>query len=76
MDSDRKSKNSVLVVDDEKDLLDLISYNLQRNGFKVLTATSVSGTFATVNGTAINASEHFTVQYNSNNVTLEVVSGP
>jgi hypothetical protein len=44
--------------------------------FKVLTATSVSGTFATVNGTAINASEHFTVQYNSNNVSLEVVSGP
>jgi two-component system alkaline phosphatase synthesis response regulator PhoP len=39
-DSDRKGKNSVLVVDDEKDLLDLISYNLQRNGFKVLTATT------------------------------------
>src|ERR1019366_9749116 len=39
-DSDRKPKNSVLVVDDEKDLVDLISYNLQRNGFKVLTATT------------------------------------
>lgn len=39
-DSDRKAKNSVLVVDDEKDLVDLISYNLQRNGFKVFTATT------------------------------------
>src|ERR1700677_4861073 len=40
VDADRKGKNSVLVVDDEKDLVDLISYNLQRNGFKVLTATT------------------------------------
>jgi two-component system alkaline phosphatase synthesis response regulator PhoP len=39
-DADRKAKNSVLVVDDEKDLLDLISYNLQRNGLKVFTATT------------------------------------
>jgi len=43
--------------------------------FKILTAQSVSGTFAKVNGTTINGSEHFTVTYNSNNVTLTVVSG-
>jgi fibronectin-binding autotransporter adhesin len=43
--------------------------------FEILTAQQVNGTFATVKGTAINASEHFTVTYNSNNVTLTVVSG-
>ena len=43
--------------------------------FEILTAKHVSGTFATVNGTKINASEHFTVTYNSDNVTLTVVSG-
>jgi len=44
--------------------------------FEILTARSVNGTFATVNGTKINDSEHFTVTYNSDNVTLNVVSGP
>jgi len=34
----------------------------------------VKGTFATVKGTTINSSEQFTVTYNSNNVTLTVVS--
>ena len=43
--------------------------------FEVLTAETVTGKFATVNGTAINGSEHFTVTYNSNNVTLNVVAG-
>jgi len=43
--------------------------------FEILTAKHVSGTFATVNGTKINSSEHFTVTYNSDNVTLTVVSG-
>ena len=33
-----KSRKRVLVVDDEKDLLELISYNLNRNGFDVTTA--------------------------------------
>src|SRR5581483_5983825 len=33
-----KSKKRILVVDDEKDLVDLIAYNLQRNGYDVLTA--------------------------------------
>ena len=43
--------------------------------FDILNASSVAGTFATVNGTGINGSEHFTVVYNANNVTLDVVSG-
>jgi DNA-binding response OmpR family regulator len=34
----RKGKRRVLVVDDEKDLVELITYNLGRNGFEVLTA--------------------------------------
>src|SRR6187399_3217792 len=33
-------KRRVLVVDDEQDLVELISYNLGRNGFDVLTATN------------------------------------
>jgi DNA-binding response OmpR family regulator len=32
------NKRTVLVVDDEKDLVDLITYNLQRNGYDVLCA--------------------------------------
>jgi len=44
--------------------------------FQILRGRQVNGTFATVNGTAINSSEHFTVTYNSTNVTLTVVSGP
>jgi hypothetical protein len=43
--------------------------------FEILTARKVTGTFATVNGTKINDSEHFTVTYNADNVTLNVVSG-
>src|SRR5437899_2901065 len=39
-ESDRKTRQCVLVVDDEKDLVDLITYNLQRNGYHVLSATS------------------------------------
>jgi two-component system alkaline phosphatase synthesis response regulator PhoP len=37
---DRKGKQTILVVDDEKDLVDLIAYNLQRNGYNVVTAQS------------------------------------
>ena len=33
--------------------------------FTILTASSVSDTFATVNGLAINGSEHFTITYNA-----------
>lgn len=32
------AKQTILVVDDEKDLLDLIEYNLKKEGFKVITA--------------------------------------
>ena len=35
-----RSKPTILVVDDEKDLIELISYNLRRNGFGVLTAAT------------------------------------
>ena len=34
----RKGKRRVLVVDDEKDLVELITYNLGRNGFEVMAA--------------------------------------
>ena len=36
--SGRRGKRRVLVVDDEKDLVDLITYNLVRNGYEVLSA--------------------------------------
>ena len=35
-----RNQKKVLVVDDEKDLLDLITYNLQRNGYDVVAAQS------------------------------------
>ncbi len=44
--------------------------------FNILTASAVSGTFTTVNGLSINSTEHFTIAYNSGNVTLTVASGP
>jgi len=57
--------------------LDLINSFVPTLGatFDILNASSVAGTFPTVTGTSINSSEHFTVVYNSNNVTLDVVSG-
>src|SRR5215213_6425558 len=33
-----RDKKRVLVIDDEKDLLDLLTYNLQRNGYDVVTS--------------------------------------
>jgi len=41
--------------------------------FEILTAASVTGTFATVTGTPIVAGRKFDVIYGANNVTLEVV---
>lgn len=35
-----QKRKTVLVVDDEKDLVDLVGYNLQRSGYNVLTASS------------------------------------
>lgn len=46
------------------------------NTFTIVSGSSVTGTFVTVNGESINSSEHFEVNYASNAVTLEVVSGP
>ena len=43
--------------------------------FTILTASAVSGTFTTVNGLAINGTEHFTITYNAGSVVLTVVSG-
>ena len=43
--------------------------------FTILTASSVTDQFATVNGLAINGSEHFTITYNAGSVVLTVVSG-
>src|SRR5205085_6569941 len=36
----RGGRKRILVVDDEKDLVDLITYNLQRNGYDFLAASS------------------------------------
>ncbi len=45
--------------------------------FTILTSpSSVTGTFATVNGTAIGANEHFSIAYDSDTVVLTVESGP
>jgi fibronectin-binding autotransporter adhesin len=43
--------------------------------FIILNASSVAGTFSKVNGVAINASEHFQVTFNANDVVLTVVAG-
>lgn len=43
--------------------------------FKIMNFTSESGTFSTVNGLAINGSEHFTITYQGSDVLLTVVSG-
>ncbi len=43
--------------------------------FTIITGTVVTGQFATVNGLAINASEHFEVNYGATAVTVQVVSG-
>jgi len=44
--------------------------------FTILKASAVNGKFVKVNGAAINAGEHFAVDYSSNVVTLTVASGP
>jgi hypothetical protein len=43
--------------------------------FTILTASAITGKFATVNGLSINSGEHFTIQYGPTTVTLTVVSG-
>jgi hypothetical protein len=44
--------------------------------FKVLNFSSETGKFATVNGLAINGSEHFAVTYQGTDVLLTVIGGP
>ena len=44
--------------------------------FDIMNFASETGNFATINGTAINGSEHFQVVVNPKNITLDVVSGP
>ncbi len=44
--------------------------------FKIVNFNSETGTFATVNGLPINASEHFSITYQGTDVLLTVVSGP
>jgi hypothetical protein len=43
---------------------------------KVMNFTSETGKFATLNGLAINSTEHFSVNYQASDVLLSVVSGP
>jgi hypothetical protein len=43
--------------------------------FKIMNFTSETGTFSTVNGTAINSSEHFVVAVQPTDVLVKVVSG-
>jgi two-component system alkaline phosphatase synthesis response regulator PhoP len=40
MPNQSRGRKRILVVDDEKDLVDLITYNLQRNGFEMLAASN------------------------------------
>jgi DNA-binding response OmpR family regulator len=42
-----RNKKQILVVDDEADLVDMIGYNLQRNGYEVLTASDGKSALAT-----------------------------
>jgi fibronectin-binding autotransporter adhesin len=44
--------------------------------FTILTGGAVTGQFAKVNGSSINSSEHFEINYTATEVTLKVVSGP
>jgi hypothetical protein len=45
------------------------------DAFTILTASAVTGQFTKVNGSTINSSEHFEVNYTPTAVTLTVVSG-
>lgn len=45
------------------------------NDFEIMTFASESGTFSNVVGLPIDNQEHFILQYNSNNLTLDVVAG-
>ncbi len=57
--------------------LDLLNGYVPQVGnlFEIMTFASESGTFSNVVGLPINGQEHFVLEYNSNNLTLDVVSG-
>jgi hypothetical protein len=44
--------------------------------FDIMNFASEAGTFAAITGTSINSGEHFQVNVNPTNVTLDVVAGP
>jgi len=46
------------------------------NMFDIMNFSGESGTFSMVVGLPINNNEHFVLEYNSTNLTLDVVSGP
>jgi len=46
------------------------------NLFDIMNFSSSSGTFSTTVGLPINNQEHFVLEYNSTNLTLDVVAGP
>jgi hypothetical protein len=46
------------------------------NMFDIMNFAGESGTFSTVIGLPINSQEHFVLQYNATNLTLDVVAGP
>jgi len=46
------------------------------NMFDIMNFAGESGTFSTVVGLPINSQEHFVLEYNATNLTLDVVAGP
>ena len=46
------------------------------NMFDIMNFAGESGTFSTVSGLPINNQEHFVLEYNATNLTLDVVAGP
>ena len=44
--------------------------------FDIMNFANASGTFSLVMGLPINGQEHFTLEYNPTNLTLDVVAGP
>ena len=44
--------------------------------FTIVTGTSITGTFDTINGLVIGNGKQFDVSYNATDVTLEVIAGP
>jgi len=46
------------------------------NTFDIMNFASESGKFSLVMGLPINGQEHFTLEYNPTNLTLDVVAGP